>query len=55
MRHRPILRVRCERCGLRLTGELHDDGKLYPSRHPELAQDSTQPFRCLSCAEKGAN
>jgi hypothetical protein len=51
MRTRPILTVRCEVCDLRLTGEVHRDGTLYASRHPEKAVPSTRRFRCVGCVD----
>lgn len=53
-RRRPIVRGRCTICGLRIVGEIHADGWLYVTRHPELAPQDVQPITCAACVSANA-
>ena len=48
-RRRPIIRARCTSCGLKLVGELHANGTLFVSRHPERVEGDERPMVCLDC------
>jgi len=51
-RQRPIVRVRCTACGLRLVVERHPDGRLFVTRHPERVHGPEHPATCAACAER---
>lgn len=50
-RKRPIVHATCSRCGLRLVAELHPDGRLFASRHPERVSNETIACVCFGCIE----